>query len=215
MARRRVGRRLVPGQVIAASALAAVDGATVEVPDPDRLVHLQFRRFAGCPLCNLHLRSIVRRHDEIAAAGLREVVVFHSSAAELRGHTTGLPFAVIADPDKRWYVEFGVESRPRAVLDPRVWLPILRAISHDLAAILRRRQPSPAIRPQGGRLGLPADFLISRDGRLIAAKYGGHAYDQWSVDELLDLARAESRTESRLESPKDLDATDHSPASLT
>ncbi|MEE3918755.1 hypothetical protein V2I01_10735 [Micromonospora sp. BRA006-A] len=53
-------------------------GTGVDLPDPDRLIHLQFRRFAGCPVCNLHLRSIVRRHAEIEAAGVREVVLFHS-----------------------------------------------------------------------------------------------------------------------------------------
>ncbi|WP_259464520.1 hypothetical protein [Streptomyces sp. TLI_171] len=26
------------------------------------LLHLQFRRFAGCPVCNLHLRSFAVRH---------------------------------------------------------------------------------------------------------------------------------------------------------
>jgi hypothetical protein len=36
--------------------------------------------------------------------------------------------------------------------------------------------------------GLPADILIARDGRVAAAIYSEHAYDQWSVDELLDLA---------------------------
>jgi hypothetical protein len=45
---------------------------------------------------------------------------------------------------------------------------------------------------QGGEkhLGLPADFLIGSDGRVLAAKFGRHADDQWSVDELLDLAGA-------------------------
>ena len=48
------------------------------------------------------------------------------------------------------------------------------------------------IRPTGGLLGLPADFLIAPDGRIAALKYGQHAYDQWTVDELLDHARAVS-----------------------
>jgi hypothetical protein len=39
------------------------------------------------------------------------------------------------------------------------------------------------------KLGLPADFLIGTDGRILALKYGVHAYDQWTVDELLSLAR--------------------------
>jgi hypothetical protein len=158
------------------------------MPDPDRLVHLQFRRFAGCPVCNLHLRSFVRRHEEIEAAGIREVVVFHSPADELRQHTADLPFAVVADPDKRLYVEFGVESAPRALLDPRVWGPIVRAVLRSSWAILRGRERGPASRPHGGRFGLPADFLIAPDGSVLAAKYGEHAYDQWEVGELLELA---------------------------
>jgi peroxiredoxin len=192
MAKRRAGRRLAPGEVVAASTFATVDGAPIEVPDPDLLVHLQFRRFAGCPLCNLHLRSVVRRHDEIAAAGVREVVLFHSTAEELRAHTVDLPFAVVADPDKRRYVEFGVESAPRALLDPRVWPRIVQGIAADLVAIVRGKQPPPELKQPGGRLGLPADFLIASDGRVVACKYGSHAYDQWSVDELLELVRAET-----------------------
>jgi hypothetical protein len=38
-------------------------------------------------------------------------------------------------------------------------------------------------------LGLPADFLVSSGGQLVASHYGTHASDQWSVDEVLALAR--------------------------
>jgi len=181
--------RLEPGAVVAARSLLTVAGVPVSLPDPDRLTHLQVRRFAGCPVCNLHLRSFARRHDEIVAAGIREVVVFHSPPDELRRHADGLPFALVADPDKRLYAEFGVESGARALLAPLVWLPIVRAVSVSLWAILRGQGRLPATNPHGGRLGLPADFLIASTGQIIACKYGEHADDQWSVDELLSLAR--------------------------
>ena len=160
---------------------AAVTGEQIRVPDPERLVHLQFRRFAGCPVCNLHLRSVVQRHDEIVAAGIREVVFFHSPTEELRKHVADLPFAVVADPDKTVYREFGVKSAPRALLSPRAWGPIVRGI----LTALRVKAPLPAATPHGGRLGLPADFLIAPDGRVIAKKHGEHVYDQWPVEELL------------------------------
>ena len=65
--------------------------------------HQQFRRFGGVSDLRIsHLRSIVQRHDEITAAGIREVVFFHSSADELRKYTAELPFATIADPEKRY-----------------------------------------------------------------------------------------------------------------
>jgi peroxiredoxin len=172
------------GAVVPARELTTVAGELVPLPDPDRLTHLQFRRFAGCPVCHLHLRSVARRQAEIAAAGVREVVLFHSPVAELRPHLDVLPFDVIADPHQRLYREFGVAAGRRAVLDPRAWPAIVRG---SLAVLRSRRGPVP--HPRGGRLGLPADLLIGPDGRVLASHYGAHADDQWSVDELLDLAR--------------------------
>src|SRR5690348_15346374 len=170
--------------------LAASSGQLVTVPDPGGdYVHLQLRRFAGCPVCNLHLRSVVARHDEINAHGIREVVVFHSTATELAKHEADLPFPLIADPDRALYRQLGVERRARSLLRLRA----LRAAFAGLAAALgnhsTKRGPLGPVRPTGGRLGLPADFLIAPDGRIVALKYGQHAYDQWTVDELLEQAR--------------------------
>ncbi|MEU7764059.1 peroxiredoxin-like family protein [Nocardia sp. NPDC049190] len=173
--------------------LVTVSGAQIQVPDPDCLIHLQFRRFAGCPVCNLHLRSIVTRASDITAANIREVVVFHSSAAELRKYTSELPLDVVADPSRILYREFGVETSPRALLDPRGWPAILRGVAHDIRATLRGEQAAPPTNPEGGGLGLPGDFLIAPDGRVLAAKQGEHVYDQWSVDELLTLASTAER----------------------
>jgi peroxiredoxin len=179
--------RLKPGQVIVARQIAALNGA-VTLPDPNQLVHLQFRRFAGCPVCDLHLHSIAQRHDEIVSAGILDVAVFHSSAEDLRPFTMELPFAVVADPEKKLYVEFGAEASPRALLNPRGWPAILRGVQRSLNRILRGRQPVTSVHSEGGKLGLPADFLIARDGRILACKYGAHIYDQWSVDDLLAQA---------------------------
>ncbi|MEU7009774.1 peroxiredoxin-like family protein [Streptomyces sp. NPDC046332] len=181
---------LKPGTPVPVRTLDPVLGPPVAVPDPERLVHLQFRRFAGCPICHLHLRAFVRRHAEIEAAGIREVVVFHSPPEELHPHLDGMPFAVVADPEKRLYAEFGVESSPRSLLSPRAWWPIARAVLLGTWELVRGRERPPVRNPRGGRLGLPADFLITPDGRVAAAKYGEHADDQWPVDELLTHAAA-------------------------
>lgn len=172
---------------VPARQLVTVMGGPVRVPDPDRLTHLQFRRFAGCPVCNLHLRTFVTRRAEVEAAGIHEVVLFHSSVADLRPHVADLPFDVVADPEKTLYREFGVESAPRALLHPKAWPAILRALAVALPEIARKHRPAPPNKPEGGRFGLPADFLIAPDGRVLASHHGTHVYDQWSVDELLNL----------------------------
>ncbi|MQA85261.1 MAG: redoxin domain-containing protein [Streptosporangiales bacterium] len=178
------------GEVLNRLELATIHGEPVRIPEPQRLVHLQFRRYAGCPICNLHLRSISRRYDEILAAGIHEVVVFHSSAETMLELQGELPFAAIADPEKRLYAEFGVESSAKSVLNPRAWLAAVRAF---VPTVTRPRGMRGAAGNGEGHLGLPADFLIGPDGRILATKYGQHADDQWSVDELLDLARPVSR----------------------
>jgi peroxiredoxin len=180
MATARAAQVIDVGEVLAERELLTVSGGRLRVPDSERLVHLQFRRFAGCPICNLHLRSVIARHDDIVAAGIREVAVFHSSAAELLAHHDAVPFAMVADPGKRLYREFGVESSARALLDPRTWWPAIHGI-------FRKRRPW-RLDLHGGPLGLPAEFLIDTEGRLLACKYGAHASDQWTVDELLGLA---------------------------
>jgi hypothetical protein len=177
-------RKVHAGDVIEPRVLVSIHGEPVPVPDRDALVHLQFRRYAGCPVCNLHLRSITRRHDEILVAGIREVVVFHSRVETMLDLQGLLPFAAIADPEKRLYAEFGVERMsPWMALNPRSWMAAGRALTQ--ATSLRG-----ATGKGEEHLGLPAEFLISSDGRVLAAKYGTVADDHWSVDELLALARS-------------------------
>jgi len=177
------GRRKV-GEVVAARHLVSISGNQVAVPAPGALTHLQFRRFAGCPFCNLHLRSIANRYEEIRGLGILEVVVFHSAAEKLRNYNEPQPFPVIADPDRVLYKEFGVEPSLSAILSPRSWGPLLRGLALKTKPL--------GVDPGTGPLGLPADFLIDAQGRILALKYGEHAYDQWSVDELLAAANSAS-----------------------
>jgi peroxiredoxin len=180
--------RLEVGSTVTERTLRTISGRSAELPDPDALVHVQFRRFAGCPVCDLHLHDFTRRHAELLNARIRELVVFHSTTQDLLEYESQLPFDVIADPDKRMYREFGVESSFWALFDPRVWLTILWAVLRSLVRIVRRGSPVPPLWPRGGRFGLCADFMINCDGRVVAAKYGAHAGDHWSVDEVLSLA---------------------------
>ncbi|MBI5255144.1 MAG: redoxin domain-containing protein [Burkholderiales bacterium] len=157
-------------------------GQPVCVPDAGvRWVHLQFRRFAGCPVCNFHLLTMARRQQEIAAAGVRQVVLFHASREEMLKYQAQLPLHCVADPHKRWYRAYGVETSWRALLHPGV------LVSGGRWVLGARRFYRKA---ENGILGLPADFLIDAHGRIAACHYGTHADDQWEVDELLRLARA-------------------------
>lgn len=185
--------RLAPGDTVPPRELTTIRSKPIQIPASDALTHLQFRRFAACPICNVHLKSVVRRHDEITAAGVREVVVFHSSVEAMLPHQGELPFEAIADPEKKLYAEFGVESSIRAVMHPKAWSAPLNRGAYEVAARERRATGKWLVGSRGESvLGLPADFLINPKGRVLAAKYGKHASDQWSVDDLLRIARTQS-----------------------
>ncbi len=192
-----MGTQLSSGATVPTRRLEAIDGRSVEIPAPQGRTHLQFRRFSGCPICHLHLRSFSERHQEVADAGITEMVFFHSPAEELRGYQASLPFTVFADPDMVQYRNFGVAKGLRAIIDPRSWSAAVRGF-----ASARRHRGDPNYSGVGlsdgtTHLGLPADFLIDPDGTVVAAHYGSHADDQWSVDQLLELqSSSDSKTDS-------------------
>lgn len=159
-----------------------IHGKMIDIPVKGaKFTHLQFRRYAGCPVCNLHLRSVTQRLGEIEAAGIREVVFFHSSAAALKPHVADFPVTIIGDEPRRWYRQFGVGKALSGLLHPKVFGDALKGLA--------LKNLWTAITPAEDHTGLPADFLLDAKGKVVAAKYGTHASDQWTVDELLAAAR--------------------------
>jgi hypothetical protein len=60
-----------------------IEGGAVSLADSNTpLVHIQFRRHAGCPICHVHLRSIIKREGEFTPLGVSEIVIFHSTPEE-------------------------------------------------------------------------------------------------------------------------------------
>lgn len=184
--RERRTPRLAPGDHVPKRELTSLRGEPVPLPAPHSLTHLQFRRFASCPICHVHLGTFVRRERETVAAGVTEIVLFHSSVEAMLPHQGALPFAVVADPNRSLYDEFGVTRGVRSVLDPRSWTAPLKPAAWTV--VNRGRRAPAAQKEKPDLLGFPADFLLAPQGRVLAVKYGTHANDQWSVDDVIALA---------------------------
>jgi peroxiredoxin len=168
--------KLQSGTVLPPLLLQTMRGDMIAIPTGGpEFLHLQFRRYAGCPICSTHLRGFTRRAEDIKAAGIREIVFFHSSADELNKHQTDLPFPAVPDPGKVHYRAFGIETSLLGVMHPKALWALAQGVFRGALGL----------NMENGPLGLPADFLVSPSGKVLAAKYGVHAYDQWEVDELL------------------------------
>ena len=174
-----LSKRRIPGERLPPLEFTSILGETVKMPGAD-LLHLQFRRFAGCPVCNLHLKTFARAHQRLRSAGVLTVSFFHSTREQMRRYQGELPFPCVPDPERRWYKLFGVERSLFAVVHPRV-----------IGAALKGLVAAPSNPFVGGsdQTGLPADILVDRSNVIVAVRYGSHANDHWSVDDVLALAR--------------------------
>ncbi len=171
--------RPTPGNRLASFTLETLAHGALRVPN-GRFVHLQFRRFAGCPICSLHLRRFARVHEALASAGVDVVAFFHSSAETLAPYHADLPFPVVADPERVYYTRFGVGRSMLGLVHPKVVWSGMKGLFVA---------PSSPFVGEGGHDGLPADLLIDPEGTLIDSHYGSHADDQWEPDEVLARVR--------------------------
>jgi len=176
-------KQLEPGQTFEHLEINNIHGKEVAIPEKGgALIHLQFRRYARCPVCNLHLQSFIRHYNDLKHAGIKEVVIFHSSDDELLKYQGAFPFDVVGDPTKKLYKKYGVESSITSIFNPKAWPAMLKGL-------FAKSRPDISISPKGGVFGLPADILIGPEGKIGAVHYGVHADDQWSVDQVMKLAK--------------------------
>lgn len=179
-------RRRSVGSIFPAFHLETLAHGSIRVPGPG-LTHLQFRRFAGCPVCSVQVRRFALSHEELRAAQIRTVSLFHSPKEAMLPYQHELVHPVVADPARRLFNLFGVERSPFAMANPRAWAT---AIGGMLSGPTNPFERAP-------HDGLPADFLIASTGgpeeeancQIVALHYGTSSDDQWSVDEVLEKAR--------------------------
>ncbi|MDE3133416.1 MAG: AhpC/TSA family protein [Acidobacteriota bacterium] len=175
--------RLTSGTVAPEFTAASVRGSRVSLDNlRGGAVLLKFYRFAACPICNLHLRELSLRHDELAAAGLTVVVLYHSPLERIereQGHA--LPFELVADPDKRIFEAYGVEASLKGMFS--------RAVARDYVRAMGAGHFSRPLGHEGGIQGHPADFLVGPDGVIRYVHYGSDYADTLRVDAILQAAR--------------------------
>ena len=179
----RAANRLHPGDRAPRIQTANTMGDGVEVPgEPGGLTHVQFLRFAGCPVCNLLLQPYIQRDSELRAAGIREVIFFHSDEKYIKAYHNQVPFDVVSDPGRRFYRKYKVEQSPAAILSLLAIPNLIRGYALKWAG---KQDSTP--------FGLPAEFLIDASGTIVASHYGDHSSDQWLVDDVLRMAQAYRR----------------------
>ena len=155
--------------------LTGLNGKPVSLNAGDPVL-LSFFRDAACPFCNVRIYELTKRHDELAAKGLRIIAIFASEPEAVKRFVLQRPrpFLVVADPQHKLYEQYGIQKSLAGKL---------KAITTRIKTLI-----------QGLRLvglaGLntnnmmPADFLIDGNGKIVEAHYGADAGDRIAFAEI-------------------------------
>ena len=169
-----------------------------------KTVLLKFYRFASCPICNLHVREYVKKADEMERAGITTVMVYHSPRELMESKIkTQVPFAMISDPGKQIFDEYGVEFTWKGMFTLRVWQRYMKAMLYGFVT-----RP---IGHEGSMKGHPADFFIDPQGRVRYAHYGTDYTDSLTADEAVRIAQELGVAPPQGSPPAETHLTAHAP----
>ena len=176
------------GDRVPIDSVTTIDNQVISLINGKGLVHLQLKRFSGCPLCNVHMRFIANHLEDFEKVGLKEILVLHSDPSIIQENqgtaewSKGLTF--VGDPKKEIYAKFGVGevSGKSAFLSPR----ILKIVAEGKKYVKGFKRAG----DESGKLTKPAEMIIDTScGKIIAIKYGENVYDQWTIEEILSKVK--------------------------
>jgi peroxiredoxin len=169
-------KRLTVGHKAPDFTATDVDGNPVTLgTDPDGYTLLAFLRYAGCPWCNLAVHRLAMESKMLGKNNCNIIVFVQSTKEKVfenihERHAIKPHFPVIADPHKRYYRQYGVNSSfhsvVRAINDIPAWVHVVKGLTFTQGKI------------DGDLFLAQALFLVSSKTRnIVQALYGKSLYE--------------------------------------
>ncbi len=153
-----------------------VTGRTINLSDyAKKSVFLVFLRYAECPWCNLTIQRLTLEHPMLAKQNCEIIAFMQADQASIiknvhERHTHVPKFPIIADPDKKFYNQYGVQSSKMAMLKS------VRRLPQWVNAVAKEGFTQSDV--NGDVFLVPATFLLApHTQKIIHANYGTSFYD--------------------------------------
>ncbi len=166
-------------------------GRIVNLEDyQNKRVMLGFFRHAGCPFCNLRIHALSKAHEELKSLGFEMIFFFESKdQVILRSsfHQGVSPIPIIADPEKKWYATYGLESS--------VMKSTISHITSFVQTALRAKAtnvPMHMMADGESFSTLPAEFLLEKGLKIKKLHYSQNLTDRIEIDVIKEFARTGS-----------------------
>lgn len=161
----------------------SVSGKEVVVGDENEgMIFLAFMRYVSCPVCNYRFHELVQQYKNLQNAGYELIVVYQSEQDQLRAYLANVevPFPVIGDPERKLYKKYGLQRS--------TWKMMLSIFNKEFREHRRKGNDlygENEYERDGARNGLPADFIIDKNGLIQTAYYGKTVSDHLPFDSIL------------------------------
>jgi peroxiredoxin len=157
--------------------LECVNGTRLDCGRPTTPAVVLFTRYAGCPVCQLHVSRIATAMPAFRARSCGVWMIFQSTPEDLQAAIAEWKpgFSAVADPAAHLYDAFAAEGSMAGYIHPRSLLAVVRAI------VAGKRHG----RFEGRETQMPAGFVLDADGRNGLAHYGRNVGDDVPTAALL------------------------------
>jgi thioredoxin-dependent peroxiredoxin len=143
-------------------------------------VYLVFMRFAGCPVCNLRVHTLLKHANAFKEKNIEVVLIYESSVENLRIYLNdeAYPFTFVADPQSTLYIKYEVEKS---------FAKLLMSLFKGMLDKVKKGEKLFKKKPEldGKVTRMEAEFLIDSKGKLIIAHYGSFLGDNVSIEKIL------------------------------
>jgi peroxiredoxin len=158
-------------------------GKKVKLSDfKGKKIHLGFFRNVNCPFCNLRVHQLSKLNDAFEKKDLKVIYFFESDPKLLLKsifHQEISPIPLIGDPEKKIYVQYGVEVSTLKMMSTLFVKGTMRDLKAGGALNLPKEKDKDATQTL-----MPADFLIDEQFNVHKAHYGKNLNDHISIDEI-------------------------------
>jgi thioredoxin-dependent peroxiredoxin len=149
----------------------------------DKKILLVFFRFAGCPVCNFQMHTLVENYPSLQKQNIEVIAVFESKNETLATYSndTKISFAVIGDPKLHLYKKYGVDKSFFGVVRTLKYKESKQKMK-DGDKMFNGKE----YKKDGSMTRMTADFIINPDQTIQKAHYGKFIGDHLPVTEVLN-----------------------------
>jgi thioredoxin-dependent peroxiredoxin len=164
--------------------IKSVQGETISIGRyKGKKILLAFFRFAGCPVCNVRIHSLMENYTKLKDQHIEVIAVFESGNELLAGYIkdAGIPFPVIGDHELTLYKKYGVQKSVLKMLNTMFKKTPKQQMKKGKALFAENKY-----KQDGSMTRMPADFVIDEKGEIKIVHYGKYIGDHLPLSLILN-----------------------------